>query len=76
MTTKSKPVHKKKKGLRTEGTFTAPPSSPAWVVEMHEYYRRHGFYRVSDLERILGDPREGVAIQSSDKRHAASHPPK
>ena len=42
----------------------APESPvPLWVREMHEYFRRTGFYRPEDLQRVLGDPRESVQVR-------------
>lgn len=39
---------------------------PAWVTDMHEHYRECGYYRTEDLERVLGDPRDSVAIQGDE----------
>jgi hypothetical protein len=40
-----------------------PPSDPQWVVEMHEHFRRTGYYRTADLRRVLGDPRKSVEVR-------------
>lgn len=29
---------------------------PAWVVDMHRHFGVHGYYRPSDLNRVLGNP--------------------
>jgi hypothetical protein len=39
------------------------PNDPQWVREMHDHFRRTGFYRPSDLKRVLGDPRESVEVR-------------
>lgn len=44
-----------------------PVSEPKWVEEMHGYYQQNGFYRAQDLQRVLGDPREHVTLQTSDE---------
>lgn len=33
-----------------------------WVKEMHNHFRQNGFYRAEDLNRLLGDPRDHVAL--------------
>jgi hypothetical protein len=38
---------------------------PEWVNEMHEHFRKHGFYRAQDLQRVLGDPRESVELRAT-----------
>jgi hypothetical protein len=41
------------------------PSAPKWVEEMHDHFRRTGFYRAEDLQRVLGDPRDHAEIRVS-----------
>jgi hypothetical protein len=53
------------------GTTVAPPA-PVWVTDMHQHFQRTGFYRQSDLGRILGDPRQAFEGQASDELLAAS----
>jgi hypothetical protein len=47
----------------------ATPSESAlgaqWVQEMQEHFRRTGYYRAEDLQRLLGDPRSHVEIHPS-----------
>ena len=33
-----------------------------WVREMKEHYDKMGFYRASDLRRLLGNPKMGVSV--------------
>ena len=44
-----------------------PPSEPKWINEMHDHYRQNGFYRAQDLEKVLGNPRDHVAVRPSDE---------
>lgn len=32
------------------------PVQPAWVIDMHRHFGVHGYYRPSDLNRVLGSP--------------------
>jgi hypothetical protein len=53
----------------TEQNHTCPQTQgqtlPVWVEEMHEHYRVNGFYRVEDVQRVLGDPRECVSVEAT-----------
>ena len=49
----------------------APPVEAAWVLEMHKHYSEKGFYRATDLARLLGDPLEGVNVAAQPTRFAA-----
>ena len=40
---------------------------PEWVLEMHEHYAETGSFRIEDILRVLGDPKEGVDMMSEDK---------
>jgi hypothetical protein len=51
-------------------TQTTQPAE--WVQQMHEHYRRAGYYRPQDLERVLGDPRQKFEGKASDNLLAAS----
>lgn len=31
-------------------------AQPTWVVEMHRHFGTHGYFRASDLDRVLGSP--------------------
>ena len=43
-----------------EKEFYKRTSKPAdWVVKMRRFYNEHGFYRATDLRRLLGNPRLG-----------------
>jgi hypothetical protein len=37
-----------------------PP--PDWVRQMIDHYQRTGGYRARDLQRLLGDPTQGVEV--------------
>lgn len=34
----------------------------AWVRSMQDHFQQTGYYRADDLNRLLGDPRETVAM--------------
>ena len=51
------------------------PEEPTWVIDMRDHYHRTGYYRATDLERVLGDPRDGVEVLSEETMRAASQPP-
>jgi len=36
-----------------------------WLAEMHKHFQRTGTYRAEDLERVLGDPREGAEVEAT-----------
>lgn len=42
------------------------PEAP-WVAEMRQHFAEHGFYRQSDLERLLGKPCQSVGIDENGK---------
>jgi hypothetical protein len=44
---------------------------PDWVKEMHAYRNEHGFYRIEDVFRVLGDPGTRVEIPASNLAAAA-----
>ena len=44
-----------------------PAPESKWVEEMHGHFRQNGLYRAQDLQRVLGDPREHVTLQTSDE---------
>lgn len=50
-----------------QNTSTAEGQSPSpkWVEKMHEHFREKGFFRAEDLQRLLGDPGQHVAVQAS-----------
>jgi hypothetical protein len=35
-----------------------------WVSSMQDHFRRTGCYRADDLNRLLGDPRDSVAVNA------------
>jgi hypothetical protein len=46
--------------------MTHPTSSvPDWVQGMFEHFHSTGAYRAEDIQRVLGDPREGVVLQAA-----------
>jgi hypothetical protein len=44
---------------------TNAPST--WVSEMHAHFMQTGSYRIQDVQRVLGDPRQGVEIRPADE---------
>ena len=38
------------------------PAEVGWVREMHAHRQRTGAYRQEDIRRVLGNPKETVAI--------------
>lgn len=46
---------------------------PKWVVEMHDHYQRTGYFRSTDLNRLLGDPRESVIVNAPSTEHENAH---
>ena len=44
---------------RLDDVIRNTPPAP-WLLEMHDHYTRTGAFRVGDILRVLGDPREGV----------------
>jgi hypothetical protein len=43
-----------------------------WLREMQSHFSRTGFYRPEDLNRVLGDPRQGVSMPVSNNQAAAA----
>ena len=43
-----------------------------WVREMHEHFRETGNFRPSDVQRVLGDPRDSVGISGNGDQPAAA----
>jgi len=43
-----------------------PPAD--WVVEMQQFYEKHGCYKAEHLRRLLGDPVKGVAWSEQGMR--------
>ncbi|MCU0642357.1 MAG: hypothetical protein MUF61_02155 [archaeon] len=41
---------------------------PQWVIEMRDYYYKHGTYRAEDLRRVLGEPSRGVSTNPEEMR--------
>jgi hypothetical protein len=37
-----------------------PLPIPNWVEQMHQHYSLNGFYRATDIQRVLGDPGTSV----------------
>jgi len=58
---------KTKKDAPRPATKAAPAEQPAsgWLTEMHRHFQRTGAYRADDLQRVLGDPREGVEVEAT-----------
>jgi hypothetical protein len=49
-------------------------SAASWVSGMRQHFQQTGYYRVEDLDRLLGDPRQSVEISSSPFLHACATP--
>jgi hypothetical protein len=41
-----------------------PRPGGEWIQKMHDHFRQKGFYRAEDLQRVLGDPREHVEVNT------------
>lgn len=41
-------------------------SEPDWIREMNEHFQKEGWFRPSDLLRLLGDPSEGVEVRTEE----------
>ncbi|HYD86771.1 MAG TPA: hypothetical protein VEA80_04805 [Vitreimonas sp.] len=39
---------------------------PVWVEDMHRYYCDHGYYRATDLNRVLGRPTESFRGRATE----------
>jgi len=39
---------------------------PDWVRQMTEHFEKEGWYRPIDLWRLLGDPSEGIEVQTDE----------
>jgi hypothetical protein len=53
-----------KEARRPTNAPVEPPAS-SWVAEMHRHFQRTGAYRADDLQRVLGDPRDGVEVEAT-----------
>lgn len=46
---------------------TTAPETPKWTQEAQAHFHENGFYRTSDLQRLLGDPGTSVSsVATSD----------
>jgi hypothetical protein len=39
--------------------------SASWVAGMRSHFQQTGYYRVEDLERLLGDPRQSFEVSTA-----------
>lgn len=44
---------------------------PKWLLEMHDHYAKSRAFRIEDIVRVLGDPREGVNMPMSEEEAKA-----
>lgn len=52
--------------------MTAPIlTNPDWALGMFEHFHQTGAYRAEDIQRVLGDPNEGVILRSAPHVEAA-----
>ena len=56
-----------------ERLLSAP--EPEWVRKMKQHYAKTGTFRAEDLRRLLGDPKRGFEVSSSDSlaKHYLAH---
>jgi len=55
----------------TFAQLIASSTQADWLVEMHEHYRKKGFFRPGDVRRVLGDATEAVSLPPQPTK---SHP--
>lgn len=74
--------HRWRSMMRTEKTKKPTGGSrfmeekiPDWVREMHAYHYQHGFYRPTDVLRVLGDPGKRVEVPVAEELAAAKVDP-
>jgi hypothetical protein len=53
--------------LQAEPPGLEDHSSANCVASMQVHFRQTGVYRADDLNRLLGDPRDAVAITADDR---------
>lgn len=47
---------------------TPPPPTPAEVAKQAtEFYNRTGMYRATDVRTLLGDPTQGVSVETTNR---------
>jgi hypothetical protein len=49
-------------GIRQGDMMFQDKAAPEWMQGMFEHFNETGAYRAEDIQRILGDPRQGVQI--------------
>ena len=52
--------------VKDPNTILSQMPASEWVTDMHSHFRANGYYRGEDIQRVLGDPRECVQIQTSE----------
>jgi len=62
MMAKKKPIRRQH---RATTAFLKLETPPKWVIDMHDYFRTNGHYRVEDIHRVLGDQHDRVEVQAS-----------
>jgi hypothetical protein len=51
---------------RKQGDFMfLDQATPEWMRGMFEHFNETGTYRAEDIQRVLGDPRQGVQIPTA-----------
>ncbi|MFH0712005.1 MAG: hypothetical protein V1889_02755 [archaeon] len=48
--------------------YVAVACPARWVLDMREFYEEHVYYRLKDLNRLLGDFMQGVVGNESGAR--------
>jgi hypothetical protein len=56
----------------TDDTPRVNDERPQWLKEMQTHYSRTGSYRPEDLNRVLGDQRQGVSVPMASQWPAAA----
>lgn len=56
---------------RTEVPSVNDVPEPRWVGDMREHFRRHGSYRQTDLDHVLGKPWDTVTLDASGRLELA-----
>jgi hypothetical protein len=58
--------------LLKRATRPVQDQHPEWLKDMRAHYNETGFYRAEDIQRVLGDPRDGVGMTVSTELAAAA----
>jgi hypothetical protein len=78
MQKRHRPVRARRAPVKVQQKPTAQPvsndeQSAAWVRGMRLHFQQTGYYRASDLERLLGDPRQSVEVEATPDMLLCAH---